>query len=116
MSWIQSLYQLTRDPVRLVQLFVLCRQTGILLSSVVIARSLSIDEVGVVEMLFLCGYLMTFFWSEALLKGFLSHSNYKEDRSTATAFLWFYLIAALVAMSFLMIGQRVLLPLLVNRA
>ena len=45
-----------KDPVRMLQWFMLCRHGGVLLSSVVIARLLPLSEVGVFEMLMLCGY------------------------------------------------------------
>ncbi|HSF88228.1 MAG TPA: polysaccharide biosynthesis C-terminal domain-containing protein [Saprospiraceae bacterium] len=112
----KSIYLLLNDPVRQVQLFMLCRHTGVILSSIVIARSLPIEEVGVFEMLMLCGYLMTFFWSDALLKGFLSDAKVKADKIAVSAFIWLYLFAGLTAMIILVIGQKVLLPLFVDRS
>lgn len=116
MTRMQSIYLLLKDPVRQVQLFMLCRHTGVILSSIVIARSLPIEEVGVFEMLMLCGYLMTFFWSDALLKGFLSDAKVKADKIAVSAFIWLYLFAGLTAMIILVIGQKVLLPLFVDRS
>jgi hypothetical protein len=74
------------DSVRQVQLFTLCRQTGIILSSIVLARFLPVDAVGAIEMLILCGYLMTFFWSDALLRGYLAKSNLLTEKYFITSF------------------------------
>ncbi|MBP7239073.1 MAG: polysaccharide biosynthesis C-terminal domain-containing protein [Saprospiraceae bacterium] len=115
MSWSSRLQLLITDPVRQVQFFMLCRQSGVLLSSIVIARYLPLDQVGGFEMLMLCGYLMTFFWSDAFLKGYLASPFPRDNPTTTATFLWFYLILSLVAMAVLMLGQRVLLPLLVHR-
>jgi len=115
MTRMKSIYLLLKDPVRQVQLFMLCRHTGVILSSIVIARSLPIEEVGIFEMLMLCGYLMTFFWSDALLKGFLSDAKMKSDKMAGSAFIWLYLFAGFAAMALLVIGQKVLLPLFVDR-
>ena len=115
MTRMKSIFLLLKDPVRQVQLFMLCRHTGVILSSIVIARSLPIEEVGVFEMLMLCGYLMTFFWSDALLKGFLADAKVKSDKIAVSAFIWLYLFAGFAAMAILVIGQKVLLPLFVDR-
>lgn len=115
MYWIARLQQVTKDPVRMVQLFMLCRQSGVLLSSIVIARYLPLDQVGGFEMLMLCGYLMTFFWSDAFLKGYLASSIPRDNPATTSTFLWFYLILSLAAMTLLVLGQKVLLPLFVHR-
>ncbi len=115
MTWIQRLQSLTRDQVRLVQLFMLCRQSGVIISSIVIARSLPVAEVGVFEMLMLCGYLMTFFWSDALLKGYLATPQINQDEATASSFIWFYLLAGMTGMAILVMGQDFLLPFFVDR-
>ena len=115
MSWISKLQQLSRDPVRIVQFFMLCRQTGVLLSSVIVARYLPLEQVGVFEMLMMCGFLMTFFWSDAFLKGYLASDFPKDTPGVASTFLWFYLVVSLMAMSVLVIGQHFLLPLFVHR-
>ena len=115
MSWISRLQTLITDPVRQVQFFMLCRQSGVLLSSIVIARYLPLDQVGGFEMLMLCGYLMTFFWSDAFLKGYLASPVSRDNPATTATFLWFYLILSLVAMAVLLLGQKFLLPLFVHR-
>ncbi len=97
------------------QLFMLCRQLGVILSSIVIARSLSLADVGVFEMLMLCGYLMTFFWSDALLKGYLANPSGAMEQHSSSSFLWFFIIAAFVSMGLLLVGQSILLPLFVGR-
>ena len=116
MSWISRLQQVMKDPVRMVQLFMLCRQSGVLLSSIVIARYLPLDQVGGFEMLMLCGYLMTFFWSDAFLKGYLASPIPKDNPAKASSFLWFYIIVSLASMALLVIGQRILLPFIVHRS
>ncbi|MBK9106519.1 MAG: hypothetical protein IPL92_18645 [Saprospiraceae bacterium] len=93
----------------------LCRQSGVIISSIVIARSLPVSEVGVFEMLMLCGYLMTFFWSDALLKGYLATPQINQDESTASSFIWFYLLAGMAGMAILVMGQGFLLPFFVDR-
>jgi len=115
MTFIHQLKLFTNDPVRQVQLFMLCRHTGVILASVVIARSLPLAEVGVFEMLMLSGYLMTFFWSDALLKGFLATPEEESDEKRASSFLWLYVLAGLIAMTILVVGQQALLPWLVGR-
>lgn len=115
MSWIARFQQVMQDPVRMVQLFVLCRQSGVLLSSIVIARYLPLDQVGGFEMLMLCGYLMTFFWSDAFMKGYLASPTPKDNPAQASSFLWFCIILSLASMVVLVLGQRVLLPFIVHR-
>lgn len=115
MSRIARFQQVMKDPVRMVQLFMLCRQSGVLLSSVVIARYLPLDQVGGFEMLMLCGYLMTFLWSDAFLKGYLASSIPKDNPLTSSTFLWFYLILSLASMTLLVLGQKFLLPFIVHR-
>jgi O-antigen/teichoic acid export membrane protein len=107
--------RLIADPVRLVQLFVLCRHSGVILSSVVIARILPLEEIGLFEMLMLSGYLVTFFWSDALLKGYLASQDEKPDKTSASAFLWLYLLVGLMTMTILVLGQKTILPVLVGR-
>ena len=115
MSWIARVQQVMKDPVRMVQLFMLCRQSGVLLSSIVIARYLPLDEVGSFELLMLCGYLMTFFWSDAFLKGYLASSIPRDNPATASTFLWLCITLSLAAMGLLVLGQKVFLPLFVHR-
>lgn len=115
MRWRLQFYNSITDPVKLAQWFMLCRHLGILLSSVVIARSLSLQEVGIFEMLMLSGYLVTFFWSEALLKGYLSKADLKLDKSLSSGFLWLYMIAGVFSMSLLVVGAKFLIPLFTGR-
>ena len=103
------------DSVRQVQLFTLCRQTGIILSSIVLARFLPVDAVGTVEMLILCGYLMTFFWSDALLRGYLAKSNLLTEKYFITSFLWLFFLAGLIFMFLLLVGQSIFIPLFTSR-
>lgn len=116
MRFVQRFLTFTPDAVGVVQLFMLSRQTGIILSSVVIARGLTLVEVGVFEMLVLCGYLVTFFWSDALLKGYLAQTENNQDKPAPAALIWLYLLTGVVVMSILVIGQNVFLPLLIRRS
>jgi hypothetical protein len=116
MAFVQRIQQLSNDPVRQVQLFMLCRHTGVILASIVIARALPTGAVGIFEMLMLCGYLLTFFWSDALLKGFLASPVEKQDPTRASSILWLYVLAGFIAMTILVVGQKLLLPLLVGRS
>ena len=104
-----------KDPVRMLQWFMLCRHGGVLLSSVVIARLLPLSEVGVFEMLMLCGYLLTFFWSEAMLKGFLAVEYESEWPHPGISFFWLYIAIGILIMGFLVAGQSFLLPVLVDQ-
>lgn len=115
MSWIGRLQALTADHVRMVQAFMLCRQSGIILGSIVIARVLPLEQVGIIELLFLCGYLMTFFWSDAFLKGYLARKNEQDSSSSPSVFLLFSFLAGLLSMSLLFIGRHFLVPLITDR-
>ncbi len=108
--------QVVQDDVRMAQFFMLCRQLGVILSSVVIARSLPITEVGTFEMLMLCGYLLTFFWSDALLKGYLANPGDANKHHSSASFLWFFIVMAFFSMLVLVLGQNLLLPLFVGRS
>jgi O-antigen/teichoic acid export membrane protein len=115
MKWRHQIMTIIHDPVRLAQWFMLCRHAGIFLSSIVIARVLPIEEVGVFEMLMLSGYLMTFFWSEALLKGFLANKAVQQDKSMSSGFLWLYMAFGLFSMLLLIAGSKILIPLFTDR-
>lgn len=97
------------------QFFMLCRQTGIILSSIVLARFLPVESVGMIEMLMLCGYLMTFFWSDALVKGFLSNREFLIEKYFTTTFLWLYFLGGLVAMLILLGFREFLIPLFTSK-
>ena len=115
MSWILALKQFTNDTVRQVQFFMVCRQLGIILGSIVFAWYLPVDEVGIVEMLMFVGYLMTFFWSDALLRGYLSLKRGQTESSRITSFFTLYFLAGCAAMILLVAGQRLLIPLFIAR-
>lgn len=115
MQWIRQYQSFMKDPVRLVQWFMICRQSGIILSSIVMARALPIEDVGMMEMLMLCGYLMSFFWSDALLKGYLASGLSSKDGATASTFFWLFVLGSIGAMGILILGQSWLLPLFVDR-
>lgn len=106
----------TEDHVRMAQFFMLCRQVGVILSSIVIARTLPVAQVGILEMLMLCGYLMTFFWSDALLKGYLANPDGALEKHHNSSFLWFFILAAFFSMGVLVLGQHFIIPLLVGRS
>jgi O-antigen/teichoic acid export membrane protein len=116
MRWWKQFWDIANDPVRVAQWFMLCRHTGILLSSVVIARTLPLGDVGIFEMLMLSGYLVTFFWSEALLKGYLSKAEIKPDKSLSSGFIWLYIAAGVLSLSLLVAGEKFLIPLFTGRA
>ena len=115
MSWIVRYNNFLNDPVRQVQFFMLCRQSGIILSSIVLARFLPVDTVGTIEMLMLCGYLMTFFWSDALIKGFLANVQKLSSKYFISSFLWLYFLAGLIAMVLLFAGKSFFIPLFTSR-
>ncbi len=100
------------DPVRINQAFLVCRHAGVLLGSVVVARMLPPDAVGGLEQLMLCGYLLTFFWTEALLKGFLALGTQSATSGFRSSFLWMIMLGSLGMMSVLVMGSPLLLPLL----
>ncbi|MGB4846910.1 MAG: polysaccharide biosynthesis C-terminal domain-containing protein [Saprospiraceae bacterium] len=116
MQWVIQYKNFINDSVRQVQFFILCRQTGIILSSVVLARFLSVESVGSLEMLMLCGYLMTFFWSDALVKGYLANHRFLTEKYYVTTFLWLYFLGGLVTMLILLAGRSFLVPLFTARA
>ena len=100
------------DPVRINQAFLVCRHAGVLLGSVVVARMLPPDAVGGLEQLMLCGYLLTFFWTEALLKGYLALGARAESPAFRSSFLWLIMLASLGTMGALVMGSPLLLPVL----
>lgn len=115
MSWILALRNFTNDHVRQLQFFMVCRQLGIILSSVVLAWFLPVSSVGVVEMLMFTGYLMTFFWSDALLRGYLAHPKLKDDSQSATSFFLLFFLMSVLAMLLLVAGRQFLVPLFTGR-
>jgi O-antigen/teichoic acid export membrane protein len=115
MSWLASFQQFTNDVVRQVQLFMLCRQLGVVLSSIVVAWYLPVETVGTLEMLMFAGYLMTFFWSEALLRGYLANQELKEDPKAVTSFFMLFFLGSLASMLILFLGQTFLIPLFTSR-
>lgn len=103
------------DDVRQAQFYMICRHTGVILSTIIMANMLAVEAVGTIEMLFLCGYFMTFFWSDALVRGFLAHKSEFKDKGSASAFLWLYFFLALLSMLLLTAGRKWLLPLMTSR-
>lgn len=115
MSWVLTLEKFTSDAVRQVQFFMVCRQLGIIFSSIVVAWFLPVGSVGNLELLMFVGYLMTFFWSDALLRGYLANEQLQTDRQAATSFFTLYFLGSLVAMAILVAGQSALIPLFTSR-
>lgn len=115
MSWFTPIQRITNDPVRLAQWFMMCRHAGILLSSIVIARSLPLAQIGIFEMLMLSGYLVTFVWSEAMIKGYLATPSAKSDTSAASGFIWLYLLIGIIVLSTLVAGEKLFIPLFTGR-
>ncbi len=116
MQWLIHYKNFINDAVRQVQFFMLCRQTGIILSSIVLAHFLTVESVGSVEMLMLCGYLMTFFWSDAIVKGYLANHQKLSEKYFVTTFLWLYFLGGLLAMLLLLVGRSLLIPLFTSRS
>ncbi|HJW30643.1 MAG TPA: polysaccharide biosynthesis C-terminal domain-containing protein, partial [Saprospiraceae bacterium] len=115
MSLVKQITILTNDEVRMMQWFMLCRLSGVLLSSIVVARTLPIAEVGTMEMLLFCGYLMTFFWSDAFLKGFLAKKGMAPGELNPATFFLIYFLLGLAAMALLLAAQSWLVPLFTGR-
>jgi len=115
MTWITRYKNFIDDDIRQAQFFMLCRQSGIILSSIVIARFLPVESVGTIEMLMLCGYLMTFFWSDALLRGYLANNEILKEKYFTSSFLWLYFLFGLAAMFLLLAGRSILVPLFTSR-
>lgn len=115
MSWILALKNFTNDTVRQVQFFMVCRQLGIIFSSIVLAWFLSVDSVGIIEMLMFTGYLMTFFWSDAFLRGYLASRAAQSGAQQATSFFMLYFLAGFIAMAVLLLGQKFLVPFFTDR-
>lgn len=115
MQWVAAYRTFINDNVRQVQFFMLCRQSGIVLSSIILAHYLAVEAVGTIEMLMLCGYLMTFFWSDALVKGYLANQQFLREKYFVTSFMWLYFLGALMAMVILLAGRTFLIPLFTSR-
>jgi O-antigen/teichoic acid export membrane protein len=114
MQWVKELKAFTEDHVRQTQFFLVCRQTGIILSSIVLARMMPIEDVGIIEMMMLCGYLLTFFWSDAVLRGYLATT--KKEESGIASFLWLYVLLSIVSMAILFLGMDLWVPLFTSRS
>ena len=84
--------------------------------SIVVARVLPVSEVGVFEMLLLTGYLVSFFWSDALVRGFLAKYGPEGDQKHASSFLWIHFLTGVVIVMFLVLGSRLFLPLLTGQS
>ena len=115
MSRVNQLLTMANDPVRLVQVFTLCRQTGIILASIVVARVLPMDEIGIVEMLMFCGFILTFFWSDAFLKSYMAKKDLEGFAIPPAAFIIFIFLGGLIVMFLLVLLKPVLLPILTDR-
>ena len=116
MSWIVQYKYFINDTARQVQLFMVCRQLGIILASIILAWVLPVEEVGVIEMLMFAGYLMTFFWSDALLRGYLSKKELHRDKQEVTNFFLLYFLGSILSMLILLAGQSFLIPLFTSRS
>ena len=112
---VASFQRFTNDSVRQVQLFMLCRQLGVIFSSIVVAWYLPVKTVGTLEMLMFAGYLMTFFWTEALLRGYLANQELKNDPKAVTSFFMLFFMGSLFTMLILFAGQSFLIPLFTSR-
>lgn len=115
MDWVRQFKLFTDDHIRQAQFFLVCRQGGIILSSVILARMMPVADVGIIEMMMLCGYFLTFFWSDALLKAYLGWKSKAEQQGSSSGFLRLYIIVSAIAMMVLYIGQPLLVPLITSR-
>lgn len=115
MSWIARLQQLTNDHARMVQGFSLCRTAGMILASIIIARALPLEEVGTFEMLMFCGYVLTFFWTDGFIKGFLARHGTTNDRVKASTFVLVCLLLGMIILALFALAERWLIPLLTHR-
>src|SRR5688572_2502795 len=116
MSLILEFKNFINDTVRQIQFFMVCRQLGIIFSSIVIAWYLPVEDVGVVEMLMFAGYLATFFWSDAIVRGYLANSQLQKDPGSVTSFFMLYFLGSLGAMLLLIAGKSFLIPLFTSRS
>ncbi len=105
--------------VNALQLFQLLRQSGVILTAILLAKSrLGVSEIGVYEMLLFVGYTLSFFWVSGLVQGLLTtFPKQKEGAKKVLIFNAFLVFCILSATVFLLLwwGQRVVLPLLTGR-
>jgi O-antigen/teichoic acid export membrane protein len=111
---------LTLSPSRALQLFQVMRLGSGLLTSVLLAKSgLSLEAIGVYELLLYLGGVATFFWLNGLLQGLppmYARLAKKKDRKAFLqhAFLAFSAVSALVCGA-LWLGESAITPLLTGR-
>ncbi len=78
------LWQGQWDISRSFQTFQISRQIGSILVAILLAKSgLDLDDIGQYEQLLFLGYILTFFWLQGLIQGFVasySKGDQKDDR------------------------------------
>lgn len=68
------------DSTRLFQLFGVTRQAVTILIAIALAQSgLGLEDIGVYEQLFFLGYLLSFFWMDGLVRGFMARVGGMDD-------------------------------------
>lgn len=102
--------------VKALQLFHILRQGGVILISILLAKSaLTTAQIGAYEMLMYISFVLTFFWISGLTQGLLSfHPRLEvEDRKALVfnAYLLFSLISGLMFLILIFFKKQVLLLL-----
>ncbi len=95
----------TLGNVNAMQAFHVMRQAGLMLASIVLAKSaLSTQEIGQWEMLLYIGYTLSFFWASGLVQGMLTlFPKLEEDERKPFVFNVYLLFAGISAMVLLLL-------------
>ena len=99
--------------VRSMQYYHLSRKGAVLLIGIVLAKStMSLHDIGVYETLMFIAMLLSFFWVESVVKGYLSiyneWSQRQQDKSIFTLYMTFLIISAALCLLFLWFKPTVL--------
>ncbi len=104
--------------VRAMQFYHLSRKGAMLLIGIVLAKiGLSMDEIGLFETLMFLAMLLSFFWVESIIKGFLSlFEEYNTEQKAQSYFSLYLLFLGLAALFgiVLWLGQETLIPVFVG--
>ena len=102
--------------VRAMQYYHLSRKVGILIISIVLAKGgLSLEEIGLFEMLMYLGMLFGFFWVESLIKGFLSLFNDWPEKDKPAGIYSIYMLFFLISLTLgtvFYLGRGLILPVI----
>jgi peptidoglycan biosynthesis protein MviN/MurJ (putative lipid II flippase) len=102
------------DSTRLFQVFGVARQLTTIGIAVALAKSgISLEEIGIYEQLFFLGYLLTFFWMDGLVRGYMAMAGTlpKERRQS---FLSGVAGTVLALSMVLALGSLILAPPLID--